>query len=124
MLSHNLACMQPSLGLEASCPDTTRQGDQIGKPVTPTRDAYPRAKSQSKTVYHTETTPRSGTKVPGQTPQIEIKKKLKVKTCRRVKILITIVATKESDTRLAIARAYLSSEVAIIGSSGSVTQLT
>ena len=52
--------MQPSMGIEASDPDTTRQGDRNREPAPPTRDAYLRPKSQSTTVYHTETMPRSG----------------------------------------------------------------
>ena len=52
--------MLPSLVPEASFPGTTRQDDRIREPVIPTRDAYLRPKSQSTTVYHTETKPRSG----------------------------------------------------------------
>ena len=42
--------MQQSLGPEASCPDTTRQGDQILEPVISPREAYLRPKSQSTAV--------------------------------------------------------------------------
>ena len=52
--------MQRSLVPEASCPGTTRQGDRIREPISPTCDAYQRPKSQSSTVYHTETEPWSG----------------------------------------------------------------
>ena len=52
--------MPPSHGSEASCPDTTRQGDRNREPATPTCDAYLRPKPQSKTVYPTGTKPRSG----------------------------------------------------------------
>ena len=59
-LRNHLLRMQPSLGSDASCIGTTRQGDQIRKPATSTRDAYLRPMSQSTTVYHTETKSRSG----------------------------------------------------------------
>ena len=49
MLRDHLARMQPSLGPEASCPGTTRQGDRIREPASPTGDAYLRPKSQSTT---------------------------------------------------------------------------
>ena len=60
MLHIHLVCMPPSLGPKATFPGTTRQGDQIREPATPTRDAYQRPKSLSTTVCHTATTPRSG----------------------------------------------------------------
>ena len=52
-------CSNPS-GPSRPYSGTTRQGHQIREPATPTRDAYLRPKSQSTTVYHTETKPRSG----------------------------------------------------------------
>ena len=60
MLLNQLERMQPSHVPKASCPDTTRQGDSNREPAPPIRDAYLRPKSQSTTVYHTETKPRSG----------------------------------------------------------------
>ena len=60
MLHIHFAQMHPSLGSEASCPSTTRQGDQIREPATQTRDAYTRPKFQSTTVYNTETKLQSG----------------------------------------------------------------
>ena len=54
MLRNHLERMQSSNGSEASCHDT-RQGDQNREPAPPTRSAYLRPKSQSTTVYHTET---------------------------------------------------------------------
>ena len=60
MLHNHLVRMQPSLEPKATCPGTTRQGDRIREPATLTRDAYLRPKSQSTTVYHTETKPLSG----------------------------------------------------------------
>ena len=52
--------MQQSHMPDASCPDTSRQSDRNREPATPTRDVFRRPKSQSKTVYHTETKPLSG----------------------------------------------------------------
>ena len=59
MLSSHLVRIQPSLDLEESCPGTSRQGDQIREPATPTRTAYLRPKSVSITVYYTKMKPRS-----------------------------------------------------------------
>ena len=62
--------MQPSLGPEAPWPDITRQGDRIRQQATPSRDAYLRPKSQSKTVYLLRRSHGQVTKVPGQAPHI------------------------------------------------------
>ena len=64
-------CSHPSGPRYLATADTTRQGDLSREPATPTHDAYLRRKSQSTTVYHTETKPLSGHyKVPGQGPHI------------------------------------------------------
>ena len=70
MLRNHHKRMQPSLGPEASCPCTARQGNRIREPATPTRDAYLRPKSQSTRVYHTETKKRSGHSGSHQAPHI------------------------------------------------------
>ena len=53
MLCIHLVRPQPSLGPEASCTGTRRQGYRIWEPATPTSDAHLRLKSQSTSVYHT-----------------------------------------------------------------------
>ena len=45
---------------------TPRQGDRILEPATRVCDAYPRPKSRSTTVYHTETSHGQVAKIPGQ----------------------------------------------------------
>ena len=60
MLHNHLVRMQPSHVLEASCHDTTRRGNWNWEQATLKCHAYPRPKSQTKSVYHTDTKPQSG----------------------------------------------------------------
>ena len=70
MLRNHLVRMPLSHGPEASFPDTTRQGDRIREPATPTRDTYLRPKSQSKQYIILRRSHGQVTKVPGWAPHI------------------------------------------------------
>ena len=70
MLRNHLERMQPSHGPEASCPDTTRQGDRNREAAPPTRGAYLRPKSQTQQYIILRRSHGQVTKVPGQAPHI------------------------------------------------------
>ena len=70
MLRNHLETKQPSHGPEASCPDTTKQGDRTREPAPPTRGAYLRTKSQRTTYIILRRSHGQVTKVPGQAPHI------------------------------------------------------